>query len=115
MGMPAESDPHDGPWEQFIPVLAEALTRGTQEVLELVLPWAADLPQGALPELAAELGTAMARRTSSRVAAGAEADQVPAIIAGWKATAEAYADPELLAALRAPGSDCGPVPEPAVA
>jgi len=32
---------------------------------------------------------------------------------GWRATAETYADPELLSALKAPVRDCGPVPEPA--
>jgi hypothetical protein len=70
------------------------------------IPWTRSLPQSELPILAAELAEA--------AAAGPDApDLIATLIRDWQATAEAYADPEILAALTSPPVDCGPVPEPA--
>jgi hypothetical protein len=77
-------------------------------LLPEVYTWARDLPEHELRVFAAELGEALR-------GGGPDAPELmERVVAGWRATAEAYADPELLAALRAPVSDCGPVPEPAV-
>lgn len=72
-----------------------------------VYPWARHLPLEALEEFGADLRSALRD--------GAEAPgHMEQAVMSWRATAEAYADPDLLAALRAPVSDCGPVPEPVV-
>lgn len=71
-----------------------------------VYPWARHLPTEALREFAADLRNALR--------SGADAPELmQQVVISWRVTAEAYADPELLAELRAPVSDCGPVPEPA--
>jgi len=70
------------------------------------IPWARALPPAELPILAAELAEA--------AASGPDAPELIAtLIRGWRATAEAYADPAVLAALTAPQGDYGVVPEPA--
>jgi hypothetical protein len=92
-------------------ILAALLSTGSVSgdlpaLLPDVYPWARHLPDEALEEFAADLGNALR--------AGADApEQMEGVVISWRATAEAYADPDLLAALRAPVSDCGPVPEPA--
>jgi hypothetical protein len=75
------------------PLLAEAV------------PWARALPETDLPILGSEL---------AKVAASGEhaPERLAALIREWRATAEIYADPALLEALRAPAGDYGPVPEP---
>jgi hypothetical protein len=76
------------------------------QVLPEAFPWARSLPSHELKALVLELRQAAA-------AGGPEgAEQVEHVLAGWQATAEAYADPAILAALRAPIGDYGPVPEP---
>lgn len=40
-------------------------------------------------------------------------ERLAAVLREWRATAEAYAHPDILAALTRPPADCGPVPEPA--
>jgi hypothetical protein len=71
-----------------------------------VYPWARHLPLEAVEEFGSDLRTALR--------AGADApERMEQAVMSWRATAEAYADPDLLAELRTPVSDCGPVPEPA--
>lgn len=91
-------------------ILAGLLASGTwsrqiADLLTDVYPWAADLPAAAMREFAGDLGRALRK--------GSEApDGLEAAIAGWRATAEIYADPELLAVLTEPLADSGPVPDP---
>lgn len=91
-------------------ILATLLTSGQASaalpaLLPEVYPWARYLPDEALQEFAGELGEALR--------GGDDAPElVERVVISWRSTAEAYADPELLAALRAPVTDCGPVPEP---
>jgi hypothetical protein len=81
------------------------------EVLPGVFPWVRHLPDGARREFAAEwLDTLSAAAAMDNNAA------VEVVIAEWRSTAEAYADPELYAALTKEhdGTDYGPVPPPEV-
>jgi hypothetical protein len=75
-------------------------------VLPQTFPWTRSLPPYELKSLARELRQAAVTGTPEA------AEQIERILAGWQATAEAYADPAILAALRAPIGDYGPVPEP---
>lgn len=91
-------------------VFADVITR-EQAALRLptaisaAIPWTRVLPAAELPLFAAELAEA--------AAAGPDAPELIAtLIREWRATAEAYADPEILAALTAVPEDCGRVPEP---
>ncbi|MHB1594123.1 MAG: hypothetical protein ACYCO9_17220 [Streptosporangiaceae bacterium] len=74
-------------------------------VLAEAFPWARSLPGHELRLFAGEL------REAAATTATAAAD-VDRVITEWRATAEAYADPPVLGALRAPFGDFGPVPEP---
>lgn len=70
------------------------------------MPWSRSLPKDDLPTLATELAEA--------AASGRDApERVATLIREWRATADIYADPSLLAALTTPIDDHGPVPEPA--
>jgi hypothetical protein len=80
-------------------------------VLPSVFPWVRHLPEAAWQEFAAEW-------LESLSAAG-ELDNgaaVEGLVAGWRSTAEIYADPELYAILTRDldGTDYGPVPPPVI-
>jgi len=71
-----------------------------------VMPWAAPLPADDLDQLASDLAEA--------AGSGSHApERLAAALREWQATAEAYADPDILAALTTTPADCGPVAEPA--
>jgi hypothetical protein len=73
--------------------------------IRAAIPWTRLLPADDLRSFAAEL--------SAAAAAGRDApDLVATVLREWQVTAEAYADPETLAALTTAPVDCGPVPEP---
>lgn len=81
------------------------------QVLPAVFPWVRHLPEDAWPEFAAEWLEALS--------AAGELDNgaaVEGIVAGWRSTAEVYADPELFAILTREhdGTDYGPVLPPVV-
>jgi hypothetical protein len=82
------------------------MTTTFPQVLPQVFPWARSLPPHELKAAARELHQAAA------VGAPDAAELIEETLAGWRATAEVYADPAALAALRAPIGDYGPVPEP---
>jgi hypothetical protein len=74
--------------------------------LSSVMPWIKSLPERELWRFADDLAAAAASREHA-------AEHVSRTMLGWRATAEVYSDPGLLAALKAPAGDYGPVPEPA--
>jgi hypothetical protein len=74
-------------------------------VLAQVYPWATSLPADALHQFAADLSQAL--RAGDDVP-----DEMEAALVSWRSTAEAYADPDLMAALRQKLGDYGPVPDP---
>ena len=81
------------------------------QVLPSVFPWVRHLPEDAWKEFAAEWLDALS--------AAGELDNgaaVEGLVAGWRSTAEIYADPELYARLTRDldGTDYGPVPPPVV-
>jgi hypothetical protein len=80
--------------------------RELPEVLLQAFPWAHALPGHELKAMARELRQAAAPQTPEA------ADEARSVLAGWQATAEAYAGPAVLEALRSPLGDYGPVPEP---
>ncbi|MET9292371.1 hypothetical protein [Streptomyces sp. NPDC003077] len=74
-------------------------------VLPYAFPWSRSLPEGDRHEFAVELGDAL----GAPEPCAAESALTQTIVA-WQHTAEAHADPELLAALtRDHGEDHGPV------
>lgn len=75
-------------------------------LLRRAMPWARSLPEGDLHHLGAELAEAAASGDRAP-------EQIAALLGEWRATAEAYADPVILAALTTAPDDCGPVTEPA--
>lgn len=93
-------------------ILAALLSSGQAtdtlpNLLPEVYPWAASLPMYELKAFASELGAALR-------GGGPDApEMMERVVEGWRATAEVYADKDTLAALMAPVTDCGPVPEPA--
>jgi hypothetical protein len=91
----------------FAEILADPkLGSSLPALLQHAMPWARPLPADELRQFAADLAEAAASddRAPERLAA---------LLREWRATAEAYADPEILAALTTAPVDCGPVPEPA--
>jgi hypothetical protein len=92
-------------------VFAEVLnSEQTSKILTTAIPaaipWTRSLPRDELPAFAAELAEA--------AAAGPDAPELIAtLIREWRITADAYADPDILAALTTAPADCGPVPQPA--
>jgi hypothetical protein len=71
-----------------------------------MFPWARHLPLEAAELFAGELVRAYRNEESP--------EAIAALVASWRSTAEVYADPELLKALRTPSEgDFGPVPPPA--
>jgi hypothetical protein len=74
-------------------------------LLRQAIPWAKPLPDGELQQFVSDLADAAAgsNRAPERLAE---------VHRRWLATAEAYADPAILAALTAEPADLGPVPEP---
>ena len=91
----------------FAELLSDPQVAGSlPSLLRRAMPWAGPLPEDDLRALAAELAEA--------ASSGEHApERVAALLREWRATAEAYADPDILAALTTPPVDCGPVPEPA--
>jgi hypothetical protein len=77
-------------------------------MLAEVFPWARALPPHELKAFAREL------RQATVTGAPGATELIERVLAGWHATAEAYADPAILRALRVPAGDYGPVPEPHV-
>jgi hypothetical protein len=75
-------------------------------LLRQAIPWARPLPDNELQQFVSDLADAAA--SSSRAP-----ERLAEVHRRWLATAEAYADPAILAALTAEPADCGPVPEPA--
>lgn len=104
--------------ERVAAIVPESLIRVLDQLVALLgsdvalsalpeaFPWARSLPPHELRAFAAELRDVAAK-------APAAPEMVEAVITGWRATAEAYSDPSVLEALRAPPGDFGPVPEPA--
>jgi hypothetical protein len=93
--------------DDLMALLANDVTLTTLPmVLPEAFPWVRSLPAHEVKALARELRDAASAGTPEA------AELVDNILAGWQATAEAYADPGTLAALRAPIGDYGPVPEP---
>jgi hypothetical protein len=96
---------------EALQALAEILTDpkiapNLPALLYHAMAWAKPLPVDDLNQFASDLAEA--------AASGAHApEQLAALLREWRATAEAYADPDILAALTTPPVDCGPVPEPA--
>jgi hypothetical protein len=86
-----------------------ALLAGNQSLAELItilpaaFPWARSLPPHELSAFARELHAAAANQST---------DRVEPVLLGWHATADVYADPELVVALKTPLGDYGPVPQP---
>jgi hypothetical protein len=80
-------------------------------VLPAVFPWVRHLPEAAWQEFAAEWLEALS--AAGELANGAA---VEGLVAGWRSTAEIYADPELYAILTRDldGIDYGPVPRPVI-
>jgi hypothetical protein len=83
------------------------------QVLPSVFPWVRHLPEDARGEFAAEWLDALTAATELENNAAVEG-----LIAGWRSTAEVYADPELYAILTRKINDDdfdgGPVPPPEV-
>jgi hypothetical protein len=83
------------------PQVAESLP----SLLRRVIPWTAPLPEDELRNFGSDLAEA--------ISSGDHApEQTAVVLREWQATAEAYADPEILAALTTPPVDYGQVPEP---
>lgn len=79
------------------------------EVIPVAFPWVRFLPKTGLQEFVVELLDTLEAAESLGNPA-----PVAHLIAAWRSTAEVYADPELLAALRNDSrDDLGLVPEPA--
>jgi len=75
------------------------------------LPWIRFLPASAVEEFTRELG-----ETLEACPTIGNMDRIAEVLAGWKATAEIYADPALANDLRRPLAGTGTrVPRPAVA
>jgi hypothetical protein len=72
-----------------------------------VFPWVRFLPEGDRRGFVEELVATL--RASQEFDTYAPVTQ---LINEWRHTAEAFADPDVLAALRRPADDHGPVPEP---
>ncbi|HEY6278960.1 MAG TPA: hypothetical protein VIX86_21830 [Streptosporangiaceae bacterium] len=90
-------------FNRLLALLTSEYSPGLAATLPAVFPWAHSLPPHELKAFAREL----------REAFGTEsAEMVDQVITGWRATADIYADPALIQALRAPVADSGPVPEP---
>jgi hypothetical protein len=81
------------------------------QVLPAVFPWVRHLPEDARQQFAAEWLDAL--NTAGELNNGAT---VEGLVAGWRSTAEIYADPELFAILTREhdGTDYGPVLPPDV-
>ncbi|HEY2574991.1 MAG TPA: hypothetical protein VGI74_01660 [Streptosporangiaceae bacterium] len=77
-------------------------------LLPVAFPWARFLPETELPVFVSEL--AQAAESGERAP-----ERLADLMREWRATAEVYADPAILSALRGPISDHGPVPEPSPA
>ncbi|OQO90226.1 hypothetical protein B1813_17485 [Saccharomonospora piscinae] len=77
------------------------------DILPKAYPWVRFLPKDALREFVVELVDTLEAAASLDNPA-----PVAHLVAAWRSTAEAYADPELLAALRREGDDFGAVAEP---
>ena len=93
--------------DDLVSLLASDLTlSGLPQTLPQAFPWARSLPFHELKAFARELRQAAITGTPEAT------EQIERILAGWQATADVYADPATLAALRAPIGDYGPVPEP---
>ncbi len=91
----------------FSELLRQAQAAGYLPGLLLqVMPWAAPLPPDDLDQLASDLAGASGSGNHAP-------ERLASVLREWQATAEAYSDPDVLAALTTPPSDCGPVPEPA--
>ena len=91
----------------LVTLLAADLTVSVlPQILPQAFPWARSLPPHELKAFAWELRRAAVTGTPEA------AEQIERILAGWRATADVYADPATLAVLRAPIGDYGPVPEP---
>ncbi|MGH3199329.1 MAG: hypothetical protein ACRDOH_20275 [Streptosporangiaceae bacterium] len=76
------------------------------QLLREAMPWAAPLSADDLNELASDLAEAAGSSNHAP-------ERLAAMLREWQATAEAHADPDILAALTTPPADCGPVPQPA--
>lgn len=74
-------------------------------LLREAMPWAAPLPADDLDELASDLAEAAGSGNHAP-------ERLAAVLREWQATAEAHADPDLLAALTTQPADSGPVPQP---
>lgn len=70
------------------------------------MPWTVSLPAGDLDQLASDLAEAAGSGNHAP-------ERLAAVLREWHATAEAHADPAILATLTTPPADCGAVPEPA--
>lgn len=80
------------------------------EVLPTAFPWVKFLPTHDVEAFVVELvDTVEAAESLDNPA------PVAALIAAWRHTAELYADPKLLASLRADGDDFSPAPQPPTA
>lgn len=80
------------------------------EVLPTAFPWVKFLPTEQVQEFVVELVDTIEAAESIDNPA-----PVATLIAAWRHTAEVYADPELLAALRSDGEDLGPATPPPAA
>jgi len=80
------------------------------EVLPTAFPWVKFLPTHDVQAFVVELVDTIEAAESLDNPA-----PVAALIAAWRHTAELYADPDLLASLRADGDDFGPIPQPPTA
>jgi hypothetical protein len=74
------------------------------EIAPEAFPWVRFLPESDVRVFVVELAQTLRRGSAA---------QVVQVIAEWRHTAEVHADPHLLATLRQPARDCGPVPAPA--
>jgi hypothetical protein len=89
------------------PMAVDVLTK----VFPEAFPWVQFLPTEAVREFLMEFVNTAKASTSLDVV-----DPILAVIAAWKATAEAYSDPDIYAALtRDDGEDAGPLPMPEMA
>jgi hypothetical protein len=77
------------------------------EILPAAFPWVRYLPPDDLRAFVLELIEELERADSLE-----NPTPVAHLLAAWRATAESYADPGFMAALREVGQDLGPMPEP---
>jgi hypothetical protein len=77
------------------------------EILPTAFPWIRYLPTEDVRAFVLELMEELERADSLENPA-----PVAHLLAAWRATAESYADPDFMAALRNGGQEIGPVPEP---